>query len=117
MQASHNDLIGKPAQSVRDVRDKDGAALLDIEQGACYSINPIGSRIWDLLKLDYSVEQIVDHLAADFEVPRKQLSADVTEFIGILRRHGLLADPGASPQRKTLYQRIASLVREACHFD
>jgi len=37
--------------------------LLEVEQGICFSLNPVGLRIWKLLKERRSVDQIVDALA------------------------------------------------------
>ena len=38
------------APSVRETASEDGAVLLDIEQGICFSLNPVGLKIWELLK-------------------------------------------------------------------
>src|SRR5208282_3160780 len=35
------------APSVRETASEDGAVLLDIEQGICFSLNPVGLRIWE----------------------------------------------------------------------
>ena len=57
------------APGVRETASEDGAVLLDIEQGICFSLNPVGLKIWELLKKRYSVDQIADALAQDFAVP------------------------------------------------
>ena len=69
------------AAGVRETASEDGAVLLDIEQGICFSLNPVGLRIWELLKKKYSVGQIADSLAQDFSVPRAQLVSDITADI------------------------------------
>ena len=38
------------APSVRETASEDGAVLLDIEQGICFSLNPVGLKIWELLE-------------------------------------------------------------------
>ena len=49
----------RPAESVKSMRDADGAVLLDTQQGTCYGTNKVGSRIWQLLEERWPVEQIV----------------------------------------------------------
>ena len=50
------------APGVRETASEDGAVLLDIEQGICFSLNPVGLKIWELLKKHYSVDQIAEVL-------------------------------------------------------
>ena len=38
------------APGVRETASEDGAVLLDIEQGICFSLNPVGLKIWELLE-------------------------------------------------------------------
>ena len=34
---------------IRETVSEDGAVLLDIDQGICFSLNPVGLKIWELL--------------------------------------------------------------------
>lgn len=90
MEMAHLELPGKPSQSVRHSETQDGAVLLDIRQGLCFSINPVGSRIWNMMKEQQSFDGIVDTLAMEFGVPRQQVCTDVMEFATMLHQHGLL---------------------------
>ena len=63
------------APGVRETASEDGAVLLDIEQGICFSLNPVGLRIWELLKKRCSLDQIADALGQEFSVPRYSASA------------------------------------------
>ena len=78
------------APSVRETASEDGAVLLDIEQGICFSLNPVGLRIWELLKKRHSVDQIADTLAQDFPISRSQLLFDVVEFLQSLEAKRLI---------------------------
>jgi hypothetical protein len=85
------ELIGTPSDSVREIETQDGAALLDIEQGLCLSLNPAAMRIWRGLRLQKSLGQITDDLAAEFrDIPRQQIRADVIDFVSDIRQKGLL---------------------------
>lgn len=68
---------------IREVISEDGAVLLDIEQGICFTLNPVGLKIWQLLKQGKSVDAVVDALANEFEIPRHQLGS---RYGGIRRR-------------------------------
>lgn len=85
------ELIGSPSDSVREIETQDGAALLDIQQGLCLSLNPAAMRIWRGLRLHKSLDQITDDLAAEFrDMPRQQIRADVIDFVSDIRQKGLL---------------------------
>lgn len=94
------------APGVRETASEDGAVLLDIEQGICFSLNPVGLRIWKLLKANNSIEQIAADLASDFHVPRPQLLADTTEFIRALQSKRLLISQEAALQTKSWFSKI-----------
>lgn len=82
------------APGVRETASEDGAVLLDIEQGICFSLNPVGLKIWELLKKHYSVDQIADVLGQDFQVPRPQIHSDVVEFLQALEAKRLIYPAG-----------------------
>jgi hypothetical protein len=90
MNTSHFELPGRPSNSVRESENQDGAVLLDIQQGLCFSINPIGSKIWNMMKQEQSFDHIVDNLAAEFSIPKEQVRGDVMEFATLLYQKGLL---------------------------
>jgi len=82
--------VVRPADSIRELRNGTGAVLLDMGRGTCYSMNPAGARIWQLLRLNYSSEQIVDALAAASGADEDRVRKDVIEYTENLRRNGLL---------------------------
>jgi hypothetical protein len=89
------------APGIREAASQDGAVLLDIEQGICFSLNPVGLKIWELLKKDYSFDRIVDTLADDFEVSRSQLVSDIMEFVCALEAKHLIRRPGQSTVKQS----------------
>jgi hypothetical protein len=78
--------------SVKEIQNQDGAVLLDIEQGVCFSLTPVASRIWQLLKVHCELEQIADTIAAEFTAPRNLVERDISEFLDSLHHHRLLLD-------------------------
>lgn len=100
------------ARGVRETASEDGAVLLDVEQGICFSLNPVGLRIWELLKRRCSLDQIADTLAQDFSVPKAQLLSDAAEFIDALETKHLIQRPGRATTKKTWFTRILSRCKE-----
>jgi hypothetical protein len=94
------------APGVRETASEDGGVLLDIEQGICFSLNPVGLKIWELLKKRYSVDRIADAMAQDFAVPRSQLLADVVEFIQSLEAKRLIRRSGHTVPTRSWLTRI-----------
>ena len=100
MEMSDFELPGTPSESVRHSETQDGAVLLDVRQGVCFSINPVGSRIWNMLKEEQSFDSIIDRLATEFSMPKQQLCTDVMEFTTALHKHGLLLSGTERPTKR-----------------
>ena len=94
------------APGVRETASEDGAVLLDIEQGICFSLNSVGLRIWELLKKGCSVDQIADALGQEFSVPRTELLSDANEFIEALEAKHLIRRPNDTLPKKSWFSRI-----------
>jgi len=99
-----NDIAVAPG--VREVSSEDGAVLLDIEQGICFSLNPVGLKIWELLKQGRSLDRIIDTLEHDFPVPRDQLLSDATEFIAALEAKHLIRRSGQTGAKEPWFSKI-----------
>ncbi len=80
----------RPSSGVRNITTPDGAVLLDIDQGLCFSMNTVGARIWELLKLNHSIDFIADTLAGDYSMSRDQILEDVRAFLAQLQGQNLI---------------------------
>lgn len=69
--------------------------LLRLEDGGYYAVDEVGAMIWDLCDGQRSAAEIVSVLCAEFDAPEATVRADVLEFIGDLRREGLLVVDGS----------------------
>ncbi len=97
----------KPSAGVRNVKTQDGAVLLDIDQGLCFSMNPLGARVWEMLKQNHSIECIADILASEFCIAREQVLEDVRAFLAQLQtQHLLVSNREAKKHTTGLFQRI-----------
>jgi hypothetical protein len=90
---------------VRATCNADGAVLLDIHKGVCYSLNAVGGRIWQALLVGdgkSSIEDIVAALAKEFtEVPRDQLELDIESCLRDLENKALIKPDGRASPTKT----------------
>lgn len=66
--------------------------MLDIHQGQMFNLNPVGSRILELLESGSTDAEIVDTISREFSASRDTVEMDVREFIGSLKEHKLVAE-------------------------
>jgi Coenzyme PQQ synthesis protein D (PqqD) len=66
--------------------------VLDIHQGQMFNLNPVGSRILELLESGSAEAYIVEAISREFNVNRELVQNDVREFIESLKKHKLVAE-------------------------
>jgi Coenzyme PQQ synthesis protein D (PqqD) len=64
--------------------------LLDVESGCYYTLNEIGSRVWELCDGASTVSEIVAVLGDEYDAPLEAIEVDVSELLEDLRRERLL---------------------------
>jgi len=86
------DLEQAPARNPNSAfRIYEGQALIVLpERGENHLLNPIGSHIWDRLDGRRSLQEILDSIVAEFDVPADQARADLLEFVANLRLKGMV---------------------------
>jgi hypothetical protein len=65
-------------------------ALMSVETGKYYAMDPVGSRIWSLLEQARPVSAICSLLLEDFEVEPYQCEHDVLAFLNGLAQDNLI---------------------------
>lgn len=63
---------------------------LDAEAGFCYSLNPVGGRIWSLLEQPTPFGTLCAQLRHEYTVDAATCRRDVTEVVKKLRSAGLV---------------------------
>ena len=63
---------------------------MSVEQGTCYGLNGVGTRIWALLSEPRSVDELCRQLTEEYEVDDAQCRAEVIELLEELRSEGLV---------------------------
>ena len=68
----------------------DEAVLLGIESGMYYGLNPIGSKIWELLSSEILVSDLIGHLVEAYDAEEKVITSEVLEFLDQLLSRSLI---------------------------
>jgi hypothetical protein len=64
--------------------------LLDFEAGVYYGLDPVGTRMWELLAEGQSLDDVADGMTAEYEIDRETLSRDMRTLLGDLASRGLV---------------------------
>ena len=68
--------------------------ILNLKNGIYYSLNPVGTRIWELLTRPHTVLEICNVLLAEYEVQYQRVEDDILRLLGELADHGLIEVQG-----------------------
>ena len=63
---------------------------LSIDQGVCYGLNVVGTRIWALIATPRSIDSLCDELLSEFDVEADECRQEVIELLEALRTEGLV---------------------------
>jgi hypothetical protein len=64
---------------------------LNIDKGACYGLNSVGSRVWTLIASPISVTDICTKLLTEYEVEPRTCERQVLDLLEELRAEGMIA--------------------------
>ena len=82
---------------VRSTYSEDGAVLLDIRKGLCYSLNPVAARVWSTVEASLSgvdLRGLVDVMETHYTISREQLERDIDGYLSKLEHVGLIQRNG-----------------------
>lgn len=66
--------------------------LMNMGDGSYYSLNEVGSRIWELCDGTHTVAQLVSTLAMEYDAPSQTLESDILELLDGLRNKKLIGE-------------------------
>jgi len=69
---------------------QDETVMMDIGKGEYYQLNPVASRIWELLDNELSLDGICDILSTEYDVDDKQCHMQVEAHLQKLMEMGLV---------------------------
>ena len=91
------DAIWLVSPDVRSTYSEDGAVLLDIRKGLCYSLNPVAARVWSTVEASPSgvdLPGIVDVVETHYKISHEELERDIDEYLSKLEQAGLVQRNG-----------------------
>jgi hypothetical protein len=72
----------------------DEKVMMSVEKGAYYGLDPIGSRVWDMIDKPIRVTELIDLLLLKYDVDRETCEQDVMAFLKELNESGILQVEG-----------------------
>ena len=72
------------------------SAILSLKNSVYYGINPVGTRVWSLLKQPRSIEELRDTLLKEYEVDAELCERDLLNLLEKMRSEGLIEVRGAA---------------------
>ena len=65
--------------------------LLNLQSGVYYGLDPVGSRIWQLLMQERSLDEVCSIMFDEYDVVPEVLRADIEKIVGELSEKGLVS--------------------------
>lgn len=92
---NHNGLLTKESKILRSTAfieaEVDGEMVaLDIDEGTCYGLNRVGSRIWALIGTGSVVQDICRQLVKEYRIDDAACERQVLDLLEELRTEGLV---------------------------
>jgi len=70
----------------------DELVMMDIEQGKYFSLNPVATRIWDLLEQPLGVDKLCKLLIEEYEVDEAQCKSEIEAHMEEMVKLGLVLE-------------------------
>lgn len=64
--------------------------MMSLEKGQYFSLNGVGTRIWELIENPTTPAALVEQLVSEYEVTAEVCAAQVNAFLTALRQRNLL---------------------------
>lgn len=65
------------------------AIMMSIEKGAYFGLNPVATRIWDLLEQPKNIAELTQKITDEYEVSAEQAAEDVQVFVADMIERGI----------------------------
>ena len=75
------DTIFRRVETVMSNEVGDETMMMDVDRGMYYALNPVSSRIWNLLEQPLSVREICDRLVAEYDIELAVCQQEVMNFL------------------------------------
>jgi hypothetical protein len=87
-------LAGRLVASLDAAESKvgDETVILHLRSGTYFGLDPVGTRIWAMIKEGLATADICSRLTEEFDVPREVAEADAGKFLSDLKANDILVD-------------------------
>lgn len=68
----------------------DELVMMDIDKGKYFSLNPVATRIWDLIDKPLDIEELCQLLMEEYDVTYDQCLSETAELLAEMVRLGLI---------------------------
>jgi len=82
----------EPPRDVQSRRFHDETVVLDLVRGEYFSLDEVGSKVWDSLVAGSSVPEVVAALEKEFDADAERIEADVVALVDDLVARRLLVE-------------------------
>jgi hypothetical protein len=72
------------------------AVVLNLETGIYFTLNPVGTRIWQLIEEHGDLARVRETMISEYEVGQEQLDRDLETLMGELVEKGLVVSAPAA---------------------
>lgn len=90
-----DDILSRHPEAA-DSRVGDETVILHLGSGVYFGLDPVGTRIWEILAQPTRHGALMAQLLAEFEVVEDVLVADINAFLGQLLDHDILRTSNAA---------------------
>jgi len=74
----------------------DEMVMMDMAQGKYFSLNPVATRIWELMEGPVAVEELCGQLLKEYDVDTDKCLEEVSAYLEEMVRLGLVKEEGVS---------------------
>lgn len=75
-----------------DTTDLNGdIVMMDLDKGRYFSLNSVGSRIWELIEEPVQINKVVESLLEEYDITKNECEENVLEFLNKLNESQIIS--------------------------
>ena len=69
---------------------EDGVAILDLKSNTYFSLDAVGTSIWDQMSNPASLDDLTQAVSAEYEVAPEECRGDIQDLLKDMLQHGMI---------------------------
>lgn len=78
------------SEQVIDGELDDHQVMIHLERGKYFGLNPVGKRIWEIISVPKSLDEIADTLTGEYDISRETCITEVQHFLDESIKSGII---------------------------